>query len=151
MCLDVEKSHVRKPIPEMVCYKILKYIGKGVWATPHQDAPVVKGTGWFMPKKPAKRKVREYRKGEEIEGGYIHAHTSPTDWWSSMTSTVYDKLPSRPKDGICYRFRCVARDIVAVGDDCDNDIACRALYIPAFDVTGKNRNAVIDYTQESVG
>ena len=146
MCLDVEKSHVRKPIPEMVCYKILKYLGAGVWATPYQEAPVIKGSGWFMPKTPAKRKVREYRKGEAIEGGYIHAYTSPSEyvWWSGMSDAVYDKLPSRPKTNSCYRFRCVARDIVALGDECDNDLVCRALYIPAFDVTGKNRNAILD-------
>lgn len=144
MCLDVTKSTVRKPVHEMKCYKILKYLGNGQWATPYQDSPVVKGTGWFMPLKPAKRKVREYRTYEEINGGYIHAHTSVAEvvWWANMTDAVYDKLPSRPVADKCYRFRCVARDVVAIG--CHDDIVCRALYIPAFDKTGEHRNAILE-------
>lgn len=147
MCLDVDKSHVRNPIHEMECFKILRYFGNGVWATPYQGVPVVKGSGWFMPANPTKRKVREYRKGEIVEGGYIHAYTSPTAyvWWARMTDVVYDKLPAQPKAGGCYRFRCIARDVVALGDpDYDYDLVCRALYIPAFDVTGQHRNAILD-------
>lgn len=146
MCLDVVKSHVRKPIAEMGCFKILRYHGAGVWTTPYQDSPVVRGTGWFMPKKPARRQVREYRKGEEINGGYIHAYTSPREsvWWSDMSSTVFDKLPSRPERGMCYRFRCVARDVVAFGEVAHHDLVCRALYIPAFDVTGDHHDAILD-------
>lgn len=146
MCLTVEKSHVRNPIHEMECFKILRYHGKGVWTTPYWDAPVVKGAGWFMPTEPARRLVREYRIDEVIEGGYIHAHTSPIPgvWWSGMTTAVYDKLPPRPKAYMCYRFRSIARDVVAVGDD---DLVCRALYIPAFDVTGTHRNAILDFTR----
>lgn len=147
MCLDVDKSHVRNPIREMECFKVLRYLGKGIWATPYQEAPVVKGSGWFMPTEPAKRKVREYRKGEGVEGGYIHAYTSQTAyvWWAGMSNAVYDKLPTRPKAGDCYCFRCIARDVVALGDpDYDYDLVCRALYIPAFDVTGKHRDAILD-------
>lgn len=144
MCLDVTKSTVRKPIYEMECFKILKYLGNGQWATPYQDSPVVKGTGWFMPVAPAKRKVREYRKYEEIEGGYIHAWVDPICrvYFSDVQSNTLDKLPSRPQRSACYRFRCIAREVVAVGDH--EDIVCRALYIPAFDVTGQHRNAILD-------
>lgn len=145
MCLDVEKSHVRKPIHEMECFKILRYVGGNVWETPFQDKRINRGTGWFKPLNPAKRKVREYRKCEEIEGGYIHAYTDPEAdiWWNSADG-VHDKMPKKAnlKPGKCYRFRCVARDVVALG--ISSDIVCRALYIPAFDITSKHRNAILD-------
>lgn len=147
MCLDVAKSHVRKPIAEMECFKILRYGGSNSWMTPYQDSVVVRDTGWFMPKEPAKRKVREYRKLEVIEGGYIHAYTNPIKgiWWSSyLHDGSYDNMPRTLRIGSCYRFRAIARDVVALGDDYDSDLVCRALYIPAFDITGKHRNAILD-------
>lgn len=151
MCLDVHKSHVRKPIGEVECFKILQYEGDGKWATPYQYSTVVEGTGWFMPHKPAKRQVREYRKNEIIEGGYIHAYTTPNKgiFAFSVYDGVFDELPSKKilKVDHHYRFRCIARDVVAVGDMWDQDLVCRALYIPAFDITGEHRHAILDMTR----
>lgn len=148
MCLDVGVSHVRKPIPEMACFKILRYVGDGKWQTPYYDATIPLDTGWIMPLNPAKRKVREYRTYEEINGGYIHALTRievDLGFWNGVPKgAIGNKLPSRPKKGQCYRFHAVARDVVAEGRAFDADIVCKALYIPAFDVTGKHRNAILD-------
>lgn len=145
MCLYVVKSTVRKPIAEMECYKILMYNGSGRWVTPYQESLVVKGTGWFMPTDPARRKVREYRKDEEINNGYIHAfraHDSRVWCADIMFDGIYDRLPRDPRYQSCYRFRSIARDVVAVG--VNEDLVCRALYIPAFDITGKHRNAILE-------
>lgn len=146
MCLEVNKSHVRKPIPEMECYKLLQYVGNGEWATPYQSNPVPQGTGWFMPEKPAKRKVREYRKGEDIYGGYLHASLNPrvATMFGRTMATTYETLPDSPIRNRCYRFKAVARDVVALGAKYRMDLVCRALYIPAFDKTGKHRNAILD-------
>lgn len=148
MCLDVAKSHVRNPIPEMECYKILRYIGNGRWETPYQDCHVPIDTGWFMPSEPAKREACEYHKDESIERGYIHALTRADKGLGGLgvDNNVYDKLPAKPTRSKCYRFRAIARDVVAEGYNWRADIACKALYIPAFDKTGKHRNAILDMT-----
>lgn len=144
MCLDVRMSHVRKPIAELECFKTLRYNGRGVWATPYQDVPVVKRTGWFMPMRPSIRRAREYRNCEMVEGGYIHAYINPdlTAYPFCDVDKVYKTLPKRPSPGQCYKFACIARDVVAVGYN--NDLVCRAIYIPAFDLTGQHRNAILD-------
>ena len=139
MCLTVDKSHVRNPIPEMECSKVLEYVGKGVWRTPYRDIVVPVGTGWFMPFRPAARRVREYRRYEIIEGGYIHAY-------DMMRAGRYERprttLPKRANKGNWLTFAAVARDVVAEGEY--GDLVCRAIYIPAFDKTGKHRNAILD-------
>lgn len=139
MCLDVTKSYVRNPIAEMECGKILQYNGKGVWVTPYREVVVPVGNGWFMPMKPAKRRVREYSRYEIIEGGYIHAFDHKR--WSANTKQ-HVSFPKRLKVGTWYTFAAIARDVVATGDW--HDIVCRALYIPAFDKTGEHRNAILD-------
>ena len=40
MCLYVSKSHVRKPIPEVECVKILEFHRYKGWVTPFQDVLV---------------------------------------------------------------------------------------------------------------
>lgn len=137
MCMYVTKSHVLKPIQEVECFKDLRYVGGGRWATPYRSVTVPEGTGWFAPLKPARRKVREYRIDEIIEGGYIHAFTG------SSHEKLYSTLPARPKLGRTYSFKAVARDVVARGE-WNGDIVCRALYIPAFDRTGEHRDAILD-------
>ncbi len=146
MCLEVAKSHVRNPIAEMECYKILQYNGGGRWITPYQSNPVPGGTGWYMPAEPARRKVREYRKGEDIYGGYIHASLNPriATMFGLTVGPALSKLPESPVVNRNYRFKAVARDVVALGADYRMDLVCRALYIPAFDVTGQHRNAILD-------
>lgn len=149
MCLLVIKSHVRKPIHEVNCYKILIY-EDGSWMTPFQWTTVdPRGTDWFVPKNRFYQKTREFLRGETIEGGYLHATTSIGAYSAKCPAQkgAYDKLPGRPKIDTYYRFHCVARDVVAFGPDYDADLVCRALYIPAFDLTGANRNAIVDYTQ----
>ena len=149
MCLDVQKSYVRNPIPEMACFKVLEYGGNGKWITPYYDVNVPVDTGWIMPLKPARRQVREYRKDEGIEGGYIHAYIEKnvSFWRSPDYKTVYSTLPTKPKKNSTYIFAAVARDVVATGDSFDKDLVCKALYIPAFDKSGKNRNAVLDMSR----
>ena len=139
MCLDVVKSFVRNPIAEMECGKMLQYAGKGVWVTPYREVVVPADTGWFMPTEPAKRRVREYRRYEIIEGGYIHAYDDKR--WGRSTKR-YTSFPKRLKVGEWYTFVAIARDVVATGDW--HDIVCRAIYIPAFDVNGNHRNAILD-------
>lgn len=149
MCLDVKKSHVRNPIPEMECFKVLKYDGNGKWITPYYDSVIPVDTGWVMPLKPMRRQVREYRKDEGIEGGYIHAYTTnKMPYWNTPDfKTVHSTLPTKPKKNHTYIFAAVARDVVALGDSYDNDLVCKALYIPAFDKSGKHRNAVLDMSR----
>src|SRR5512139_3553275 len=137
MCLEVIKSHVRKPIPEVECYKELVYAGKGTWKTPYRDVFVPVGTGWFMPIDPAKRRIREYRISEGIEGGYIHAFTA-----NRFGDRLWQTMPKRLALDASVYFYAVARDVVAEGN-WNGDIVCRALYIPAFDLTGEHRNAVL--------
>lgn len=148
MCLEVAKSHVRKPISEMECFKLLRF-EDGRWVTPFRYTPVdPSGAGWFISTSPAKRKIREYLIGDLIYGGYIHALTSPNGFISRCeTAAIYEKLPSRPKQNDWVMFHAVAREVVAVGPSYDGDLVCRALYIPAFDLTGANRSAIVDYTQ----
>ena len=137
MCLDVIKSHVRKPIKEALCTKVLEYAGRGRWMTPYREVVVPVGTGWFMPMRPATRQVREYHRREIIEGGYIHAYEE-----GRHHARAYTKLPSRPIVGGWYDFEAIARDVVAEGEY--GDLVCRAIYIPAFDKTGEHRNAILD-------
>lgn len=145
MCLTVATSHVRKPIHEVDCFKVLHY-SHGRWVTPFQYSVLdPNGPGWFVPKYTYHRS-REFPKGSVIEGGYLHASTS-VDAYSARCAhnRIWHKLPTRPASGMWYRFHCVARDVVAFGHKHDADLACRALYIPAFDLTGANRNAIVDY------
>lgn len=146
MCLDVVKSHVRKPIPEMFCIKLLTYDGNGTWITPYRQAIVPVDTGWFMPTGPAKRQSREYRKYETIEGGYIHAYISQpvAGWRRADRVKVLTTLPSKPKKNVTYTFQAIARDVVALGDVYEGDLVCKAIYIPAFDKTGDHRHAMLD-------
>lgn len=139
MCLDVVKSHVRKPIFEVECFKELEYVGRGQWATPYRNVMVPVGSGWFMPIEPSPRRVREYRREEIIEGGYIHAFTE-----NRYGEKLWDRLPARYMVGSTARFQAVARDVVAFGE-WNGDIVCRALYIPAFDVTGEHRHAELKF------
>lgn len=138
MCLEVIKSHVRKPIHEMECYKELTYVGEGTWETPYRSIVVPAGNGWFAPLKPAKRQVREYRIDEIIEGGYIHAFTK-----NLYSEKLWVTIPKTASIGDSRYFKAYARDVVAEGD-WNGDIVCRALYIPAFDLTGAHRNAILD-------
>jgi len=144
MCLWVKKSHVLNPIPEMECIKVLVYDGKGKWITPYQHRPVVPGHGWFMPTIPARARKGEYNRNyDSINGGFIHAYTdeSVIDQYK-----VRDTMPTDRRIGNEYAFRAYARDVVAEGDY--KDIACKALYIPAFDLTGQHRNAVLDFSKK---
>lgn len=145
MCLSVIKSHVRKPIAEMECVKRLEYRGKQagrqLWVTPYRGNLVPIDAGWFAPLTPSPRRVREYRYGENIEGGYLHAYTHPR--W--ISDAILTSLPTgRLYVGESVYFYAIARDVVALGDY--QDLVCRALYIPAFDITGAHRNAQIKYT-----
>lgn len=146
MCLDVKKSHVRSPIPELDGVKVLEYVGLGRWSSPVYPSVVPMGTGWFKPKKPSRRNAREYRSWEQINGGYLHLLMPPPYmvgfWPHADHDKVYTTIPPRPVRGETYRFKAVACDVVAVGRH--SDLVCKALYIPAFDVTGNHRNAILD-------
>lgn len=149
MCLDVEKSHVRNPILEMLCIKLLTYAGNGEWVTPYQYVNVPVGTGWFMPRNPTTRQAREYRKGEMIDGGYIHAYKCQpvTSWRRADRVNVLTSLPMNPRKNVTYTFLAIAREVVALGATYDGDLVCKAIYIPAFDKTGDNRHAVLDMSR----
>jgi hypothetical protein len=143
MCLWVNKSHVQNPIREVECIKVLRYDGKGVWMTPYQDRVVEPGHGWFKPSFPAPARKTEYTRHNSINGGFIHAFidASMVDQYKIRT-----ELPKDPRRGRVYAFVAYARDVVAEGD-C-KDIVCKALYIPAFDLTGQHRDAVLDFSKK---
>lgn len=146
MCLYVDISHVAEPIPEMECFKILRYSGNGKWVTPYMCTVAKKGHGWFKPTKPARSRSKEFARNDTVSGGYIHAFYKEQNAKNSFyhpNVRVYDQLPGSPKVGREYLFRAVARDVVAKGDYW-GDLVCKALYIPAFDKTGQHRNAILD-------
>lgn len=143
MCLYVSDSFVKTPIFEQECIKVLAFEG-GNWYTPYQDIIVpTNGTGWFMPKHLSQRK-REFAvfgdrsvSGDTvIHGGFIHAYQS---LFEAGFHKAYSKLPKKPRDSDEYAFRAIARYVVAY--ERDQELACKAIYIPAFDATRVHRDA----------
>lgn len=152
MCLYVRNSTVRNPIHEIESVKLLAWNTSRGWHTPYRYAKLEPGTGWFMPMEPKHRRS-EFRTGDEIDGGFIHSYTR--ERFSFNTDPFFYKgfpdhvmirthLPQTPRSDRDYYFLAIARDVVARGS---NDIVSKALYLPAFDITGEHRNAIIDYAR----
>lgn len=140
MCLYVVKSHIQDPIHEMECIKQLEYEPRVGWVTPYQRSLLEPGTGWFMPSIPSDSHTWT------IYGGFIHAYTTDAGFDNSYIDryrTLRDTLPTQRKSNRTYTFKAFARDVVAIGRN--YDIACKAIYIPAFDITGAHRNAILTY------
>lgn len=143
MCLWVEKSFVKNPIKEMEGAKELSY-WYGRWQTPYQYAEVVPGTGWFMPKSPAAKRDREFNAGTSVNGGYLHVFSNKVRSYRDNARKYRTELPRRPRGDRSYTFLCYARDVVAMNKD-GSEFVCKALYIPAFDITGTHRNAQLKF------
>lgn len=136
MCLFVSDSFVKNPIFEQECIKVLVF-EFGMWFTPYQYNEVpTDGTGWFMPKRPSRRNVREFYINDRIYGGFIHAHQTLNQ--AGFEKALND-LPKNPTEDTEYAFRAIARFVVA--HETNRDLVCKALYIPAFDATRAHRDA----------
>lgn len=144
MCLVVKKSHVVHPIPEMECVKILCY-DQGEWSTPYRGNVLRRGTGWFSPKRAARERRMEFSILSQVNGGYLHAYKDLASSYEfiRVVRNIIPKKRRYGRYGFTYAFRAFARDVVAVGN---SDLVCKALYIPAFDITGEHRHAQIEYT-----
>lgn len=127
MCLYVQTSHVKNPIKEMKVYKSLSLIN-GHWYTPYTSILVPTNVGGLFCAKNASRRTKEYKDCDIVHGGYLHAHNSVNLWFGR----IYNKLPRNPRNYQVYTFRAIAIDVVAVGTN--NDVVCKELYIPAFDL-----------------
>lgn len=146
MCLFVSKSHVKEPVFEEECVKVLQWDKElgGRWVTPFQlcDVPT-DGAGWFMPKHPSRRQREfsnwffNYAENGKVYGGFIHAYqTTEAEY---IYPAILSCIPKNPEHGAEYAFSAVARHVVAYENELQ--LVCKALYIPAFDATGLHRNA----------
>jgi hypothetical protein len=143
MCLWVGKSFVKNPIVEMEGAKELSYMN-GKWVTPYQQSELVPGTGWFMPVKPDTRRS-EFSMWSQVSGGYLHVFSTQNRSDRNVARKYRTELPDQPRHDRSYTFLCYARDVVAF-DSSETEFVCKALYIPAFDLTGAHRHAQIKYT-----
>lgn len=136
MCLYVRESFVKNPIHGVECFKELICI-RGDWKTPYQGRSVEEGTGWFMPEYLDDR-TEEFYPGDPVNAGYLHAYTSTQGYYRA-----HYRLPLAPVDRGRYMFAAIALDVFAT-NSIDEELICNALYIPAFDKTGKHKNAILD-------
>lgn len=142
MCLYVSDSFVKEPIFEQECIKVLVYENER-WFTPYQDNLVpTNGTGWFMPKRPSRR-AREFAtsgpmgdRDTTIYGGFIHAYQT---LFAAGFFKAHNDIPKKPVECEGYGFRAIARYVVA--HQGNEELACKAIYIPAFDATRSHRDA----------
>lgn len=127
MCLTVKRSFVKNPIPSAYCWKVIERIDDGSWLTPFQETKIPK-TGILIPRTKSKRK-HEFHIGANVYGSYIHA----------CTTLNRAKIIHMEENFFSYGlkiFKAIATDIVAIGYD--NDLICKALYIPELDLTIKS-------------
>lgn len=136
MCLYVESSHVRKPIPVMKVVKKLEWdFVENRWETYYVERVVPTDVGgFFCAKEPANRKS-EYRSMSVIRNGYLHSYNADRFPYDVKVRT---ELPKDPIDYTCGAFfEAWAYDVIAIGHH--NDVVSKTLYIPAFDLRKKRR------------
>lgn len=124
MCLYVKKSFVKNPIPVVYCWKELyiyyKMYNKKIAYTPFKNAKI-KEDGTLYPQRP-RYPNKEFKYHSAIEGGFIHA---------------FQKKPKQKSlNHHIQIFKAIATDVIAIGHN--NDLICKALYIPDLDLTIKS-------------
>ncbi len=120
MCLIVkEVPRTKRDSLIVQCYKYINYLGR----TPYRNVTIPRN-GWLFPSK--QNKYEMYYQ-EVVYGGYIHAYN-------------LNRIGIAKSCGVFkYYHHAYAFGVQAYGR---RDLVCNALYIPAYDKTGYDKETV---------